>query len=148
MIIHCYYLRNDHYLLIPYRINYKHFDIKLFKYILLIMLLQLSQYFFPFIPFLLVSPPTHPPAFLLPLTSCPWVVYISYLASPLPILFLTPPVYLYLPILLLIPCTSPPVLLLPLPIDNPACDLHFCDSIPVLVVCLVCFGLGFFRSSC
>ena len=39
--------------------------------------------------------------------------------------------------MLLIPCTfflhSP----LRLPTDNPPCDLHFCDSIPVLVVCLV-----------
>ena len=29
------------------------------------------------------------------------------------------------------------------PIDNPPCDLHFCGSVPVLVVCLVFFCLGF-----
>ena len=26
-----------------------------------------------------------------------------------------------------------------LPTDNPPCNLHFCDSVSVLVVCLVCF---------
>ena len=41
--------------------------------------------------------------------------------------------------MLLIPCTFPPFSSLPLPTDNPPCDLHFCDSVPVLVVCLVCF---------
>ena len=29
------------------------------------------------------------------------------------------------------------------PIDNPPCDLHFCGSVPVLVVCLVFFCCGF-----
>ena len=47
---------------------------------------------------------------------------------------------LYLPFMLLIPYTFPPFSLLPLPTDNPPGDLHFCDSVPVLVVCLVCFG--------
>ena len=31
---------------------------------------------------------------------------------------------------------SPAILLLPLPNENPLCDLHFSDSVPVLVVCL------------
>ena len=44
---------------------------------------------------------------------------------------------LYLPFMLLIPCTFSPILLPHLPIDNPPCDLHFCDSVSVLVVCLV-----------
>ena len=39
-----------------------------------------------------------------PLSSCPWVVYISSLASPFPILFLTSPLsILYLPFMLLSP---------------------------------------------
>ena len=55
-----------------------------FKYILFIMLLQLSQFFLPFIPF---QPCTSPPFNILPhLSSCPWVVYISSLASPFPML--------------------------------------------------------------
>ena len=37
------------------------------------------------------------------------------------------------PILPLAPPAPPP------PADNPSFDLHFCDSVPVLVVCLVCF---------
>ena len=28
----------------------------------------------------------------------------------------------------------------PLPTNNPPCDLYFCASVPVLVVCLVFFG--------
>ena len=57
------------------------------RYTLLIMLLQLSH-FTPFIPFC----PAHclPPTFPL-FSSCPWVVHISSLASPFPILFLTFP---------------------------------------------------------
>ena len=59
------------------------------KYILLIMLLQLSPFFLPFIPPL---PCNHLPSSIpLPLSSCPWVIHISSLASPFPILFLTSP---------------------------------------------------------
>ena len=54
-----------------------------FKYILLIMLLQLTHFFLP------LSPSTQQP----PLSSCPWVIHISSLASPFPILFLTSHVY-------------------------------------------------------
>ena len=60
-----------------------------FKYILLIMLLQLSH-FPPFIPFHAAH--TLSPA-VLPFSSCPWVIYISSLAFPFPIIFLTSPVY-------------------------------------------------------
>ena len=58
-----------------------------FKYTLLIMLLQLSQFF-------LFSPLHLVPLFHLAiphLSACPWVVYVCSLAFPLPILFLTPP---------------------------------------------------------
>ena len=53
---------------------------------------------------------------------------------------------LWLPIMLLIPCTFFPITPLPFPADNPPCDLHFCDYVPVLVVCLVCFCV--FRFGC
>ena len=100
----------------------------------------------------LYSPPPRTP--LLPsfphLSSCPWAIHVSYLASVFPILFLTSPVY-FLPTiyasysLYLFP-HSP---LCPVPTDNPPCDLHFCDSVPVLVVCLVCFCfLGSVVHSC
>ena len=52
------------------------------------MLLQLTQ-LFPLCPLCLVPP--FPPA-IDPLSSCPWVVHISSLASPFPILLLTSPV--------------------------------------------------------
>ena len=49
-------------------------------FILLLILLQLSHFFLPF-------PPLHPtpplPAAFLPLSTCPWVIHISYLSSPL-----------------------------------------------------------------
>ena len=37
----------------------------------------------------------------------------------------------------------PPVSPSHCPFDNPPCDLHFCGSVPVLVVCLVCFSFLF-----
>ena len=104
------------------------------KYILLIMLLQLSHFFLPSIPL-------HPVPPLLPafchLSSCPWVVHISSLASPFPTLFLTSPC-LFCTYHLCFLFTVPSPLILPLPADDPPCDLHFCDSLPVLVVGLVC----------
>ena len=62
---------------------------------------------------------------------------ISYtiLNLPLSIFFLT--------FMLVIPCTFPPFSSNPFPADNPPCDLHIYDSVPVLVVCLV-FGFFFF----
>ena len=71
--------------------SFKYTVFTYFKYILLIMLLQLSLFFLP-----LYSPPpcTPPPTSIpFPLSSCPWVVHISSLASPFPILFLTSRVY-------------------------------------------------------
>ena len=56
------------------------------KYILLVMLLQLSHFFLPFIP--LHPAPHFPPAFP-HFSSWPWVVHISSLVSPYSILFLT-----------------------------------------------------------
>ena len=118
--------------------------IYLFLIYLLIMLLQLSH--FPsFTPL--------NPAYPLPLTfptyrSCPQVIHISSLTSTFPILFLPSPClfsnyrlfYLFsVPFPLLSPSHSP--------VDNPPCDLHFHGSIPVLVVCLVCFCFCF-RCGC
>ena len=64
--------------------------------------------------------------------------YISYT-----ILNLSLPI-LYLPIMLLILCTFSPISLHCIPTDNPPGDLHFCDSVPILVClgfCLfVCLG--------
>ena len=47
------------------------------------MLLQLSHFFSPLSPSTLQFPSQHHP----PLSSCPWVVHISSLASPFPVLF-------------------------------------------------------------
>ena len=108
------------------------------------MLLQLSH-FLPFTPL----QPAHPlPPTFPPYSSYPWVILISSLASTFPKLFLPSPClfsnyhvcYLFsVPFAPLSPSQSP--------IDNPPCDLHFCGSVPVLVVCLVCFCFGF-RCGC
>ena len=113
-----------------------------FKYILLIMLFTVA----PFPPFTPLHP-AHPPlSHIPPFSSCPWVIRISSLASPFPILFLTSPSIFYPPFMLLTLCTFSPSLPTYSPAYNPPCDLHFCDSIPVLVVCLVgfcfCFRCG------
>ena len=112
-----------------------------FKYILLIILLHLSHFFSSLLPSMLHLPPQHPS----PLSSCPWVLQINSWAYSFPILFLTPPVYFvstsYALYSLYIFSCSPPH-----PTDNPPHDLHFCNSVPVLVVCLVCFCFSFLGS--
>ena len=91
-------------------------------------------------------PGTPIPSSVPSLSSCPWVKQISSLASPFPILFLTSPcLFCTYPLCFLFPVTSS---LFPLLADNPPCDLHFCDSVPVLVVCLVCFCFYLLRFSC
>ena len=100
------------------------------------MLLELSH-FPPFIPL----HPTHPfpPAFP-PFSSCPWVIYTSSLAATFPILFLTSScLFSTYHLCYLFSVPFPPFSPFHSPTDNPPCDLHFCDSVPVLVVCL-----GFF----
>ena len=104
-----------------------------FKCILLIMLLQLSQ-FFP----LCAPPPGTPSHQHHPLlSSCLWVIYISSLASPFSILFLTSPcLFSTYQLCFLIPASFPPFSPFTLPADNLPNHLHTYDSIPVLVVCL------------
>ena len=93
----------------------------------------------------LVNKPGFPPSSTSSLSSCPWVVHINYLASPFPTLFLTS---LCLSctynVCFLFPVPFSPLTPLPIPADNPPCDLHFCDTVPVLVVRLSLFLL-FFR---
>ena len=79
-----------------------------------------------------------------PLSSCPWVMHKSSLASPFPIFFLISPcLFCTYQLCFLFPLPFPPFSLLLLPADNPPCDLYFCDSVPVLIVCLVCFSFCF-----
>ena len=66
---------------------------------------------------------------------------ISYTIINLPLSIL------YLTFMLLISCTFSSTLPSPLPTDNPPCDLHFCDSVPVVVGCLVYFCVLFFLGS-
>ena len=91
----------------------------IFKYILLIMLLQFSQFFLLYSASALHLPTLqalqHFPS-ASALSSCPWIVHMNSLASPFPIPFLTYPHYfmptnyasysLYL-FPLIIPCPTP-----------------------------------------
>ena len=111
---------------------------------LLIMLLQLSH--FP--PFTPLHPPHHLPPTFPSYGSCPWVILISslllhflYYSYPPPVYFL-PTIYATYSLYL-----SPPLSPSHSPVDNPPCDLHFCGSVPVLVVCLLCFCFCF-RCGC
>ena len=98
-------------------------SIILLNYILLIKLLQLSQ-FFPLWP---------------PLCSCPWVMHINSLSTPFPVLYFTVPWlfcnYLFV---LLNPLTSSPIPPHPLP-GNHQNNLCIRYAVSVLLVCLVCF---------
>ena len=108
----------------------------------MITLLQLSH-FPPFTPLHPVHPipPTFPPY-----SSCPWVIHISSLASTFRILFLTstcpflPTIYASYSLYLFHHSY-------PLPTGNPPCDCHFCDAVPVLVVCLFVFVFTFVLGS-
>ena len=114
------------------------------KYILLIILLQLSH-FPPFAP--LHPAHTLPPTFP-PYSSCPWVIHIRSLDSTFRILVLTfPCLFSTYHLCYLFSVPFPPLSPSHSPVDNPPCDLHFCGSVPVLVVCLVCFCFGF-RCGC
>ena len=97
----------------------------------MITLLQLSHFFSPLFPSTLHPAPSSIPP--------PSLVYVcGSLASPFPILFSTYPcLFCTYQLRFLFSVTFSPSLL---PTDNPPCYLHFCDSVPVLVVCLACFG--------
>ena len=93
--------------------------------------------FSPFAPFhqVLPFPPATPS-----LCSCPWVMHVSSLASPFPILFLTSLcLFCIYHLYFLLPAPFPSFFPFPFPDDNPPNDLHAYDSVSVLVVCLVCF---------
>ena len=127
------------------------------NHVLYFLNIYFIDYAITVVPF---PPPFSPlqPAHSLPhafshLSPCPWVINISSLVSTFPTLFSTSPCPFYtyhLCYLLLVPFPLLP--LLPFPADNLPCDLHFCDSVLVLVVCLVhcwfCFFLGSDVDSC
>ena len=104
-----------------------------FNYILLIMLLQLSWFFSlypppPSTPHSLRQSPHH--------RSYPWVMGMSFLATPFPILYFTSHGYsVTTSLYFLIP--SPLHLLPRLPLSSGNHQNH--DSVSVLLVCLVCF---------
>ena len=116
--------------------------LSIFLIYLLIMLLQLSH-FRPLTPL----HPAHPlPPTFPPHSSCPWV--ISSLASTFPTLFLPYPcLFSTYHLCYLFFAPFPPLSPSHSPVDNPSCELHFCGSVPVLVVCLVCFCFCF-RCGC
>ena len=109
-----------------------------FLSIFLIMLLQLPH-FSPHYPLIQYPQSLHYPPLL---SSCLWVIHVSSFTSPFPILLLISSYFVptsYAAYSLYLFPHSPPHLL---PIDNPLCDLYFSDSVPILVVGLVCFCLG------
>ena len=117
--------------------------VKVFLYIFVYLYLfyWLCYYSWPSFSPLSHSPQYSPfPLATPPFRLCPWVLHISSLAAPFPILFLTCPcLFCTYQFVLLNPHTFSLILLIPLPND-----LHIYDSVSVLLVCLVCF----FRFNC
>ena len=105
------------------------------------MLLQLSH-LPPFTPL----HPAHPlPTTFPSYSSCPWVILISSQASTFPTLFLLSPcLFSTYHLCYLFSVPFPPLSPSHSPVDNPPCDLHFWDSVPVLVICLVWFFVWLF----
>ena len=104
------------------------------------MLLQLSR-FPPLFPCALHThlPPAFPHLSSLTSMGCTCKSFgfsISYTILNLPLSIFYLPFYAFSSL-----CPFP---ILPLPADNLPCDLHFCDSVLVLVVCLVFFFLFLF----
>ena len=98
----------------------------------------------PFSPLHSPPPCTHPPTHIPPLQFMSMSLYISSLASTFPILFLLfPCLFSTYHLCYLFSVPFPPVSPSHSPIDNPPCDLHFCESGPVLVVGLDCFYFVF-----
>ena len=139
-------LTGTHFLVFSLRLLHKTSLLKIYTFI---------DYVITVVPFF---PPLYPP---LPYTPsphqhpCPTTPFvpmghtykffnysISYTILNLPLSIL------YLQFMLLIPCTFSPILPLSLPTDNPPCFPHFCDSVPVIAVCLVCFCFCLFRFNC
>ena len=114
------------------------FKVYFIDYVVAVVLL-----FLPFIP--LCPVPSFPLAFHPP-SSPPWVVHKFFGFSTSYTILNLSLFILYLPFMRLIPCIFSPIFLPPLPADNSPCDLYFCESVPILVVCLVCFCC-FFRFS-
>ena len=101
-----------------------------------------------------LQPPSH--LHPTPQNSWAWVVHTSSSAFTFPTFFLTyspacfiPAIYASYSLYLF---HVHPLLLRPLPADNPPCDLHFCDSVPILLLCSVrlcfCFLLAWGVDSC
>ena len=115
--------------------NFYLFFFYFLKYFLLIMLLQFSQFFLP-------RSPLHPTSLTLqhspPLVHVHgmyiyvlWVLCFLYHFLSLPVYFM--PTNYVSSSLYLFPSIPP----FPLPTEIPPCDVHFSDTVPVLVVCLV-----------
>ena len=107
------------------------------------MLLQLSHFFLHII----LLCPAPPPSSIPPLLhvhrlyiSILWLVHFLYYSKP-------PPVY-FVPTIYASYCMHHSLLFIPFPspTENHPCDLHFCDSVLVLVVCFFSFS-SFFRFS-
>ena len=101
------------------------------------MLLQLSDS--P--PLYSLPPCTPPPTHIAPLfSSCPWVIHISSLASTFPILSLTSPcLFSTYHLCYLFPALFPPFSPYLFRLITLQIISIVYDSLPVLVVCLVCF---------
>ena len=93
------------------------------------------------VPHVPPATPPHPHLVHAVVSSCPWVVHVSSLASTFVLLFLVSPcLFCSYQLCFLIPAQFSPFSLFLLPADNPPNDRHTYDSVPALVVHLVCFG--------
>ena len=111
------------------------------RYVPLFFKVYFSDYairVFPISPSLSSSSLYPQPSSIPHLSSCPRVVHVSSLSPLFPIPFLTSPYLFYAnQLCFFFPLPFPSIPPFPLPTEISPCDVHFSDSVPVLVVCLV-----------
>ena len=128
--------------------NWGLFNVLSLRFFFLNIFYWLCYYISPISPPSLHSILRTPSPHISPHSLCTCVIHINSLASTFPTLLLPSPcLFSTYHLCYLFSVPFPPLSPSHSPVDDPPCELHFCGSVPVLVVSLVCFCFCF-RCDC